>query len=97
MRFFTFTSLTIPNVRQGSSRRGSCSHRERIRSADAALAIGGSVTLSLLTACILGLGIPSLLHALKLDPKIAAGPVTLAISDLATLIFYFGIATIFLT
>lgn len=63
----------------------------------AALAIGGSVMLSLLTACILGLSIPSLLHALKLDPKIAAGPVTLAISDLATLLFYFGIATVFLT
>lgn len=65
--------------------------------AGAALAIGGSVMLSLLTACILGLTIPSLLHALKLDPKIAAGPVTLAISDLATLLFYFGIATLFLT
>jgi magnesium transporter len=65
--------------------------------AGAALAIGGSVMLSLLTACILGLSIPSLLHALKLDPKIAAGPVTLAISDLATLLFYFGIATVFLT
>ena len=65
--------------------------------AGAALAIGGSVLLSLLTACILGLSIPTLVHALKLDPKIAAGPVTLAISDLATLLFYFGIAAIFLT
>ena len=67
------------------------------RDAGAALAIGGSVMASLLTACILGLSIPALLHALKLDPKIAAGPVTLAISDLATLFFYFGIATLFLT
>lgn len=66
------------------------------RNLAAALAIGGSVMLSLLTACILGLSIPSLLHALKLDPKIAAGPVTLAISDLATLLFYFGIAALFL-
>jgi magnesium transporter len=67
------------------------------RHIEAALAIGASVMLSLLTACLLGLSIPSLLHALKLDPKIAAGPVTLAISDLATLLFYFGIATLFLT
>ena len=58
-----------------------------------ALAIGGSVLLSLQTACLLGLSIPSLLHAFKLDPKIAAGPVTLALSDIATLLFYFGIAT----
>ena len=62
-----------------------------------ACAIGGSVVLSLLTACVLGLSIPSLLHALKLDPKIAAGPVTLALTDLATLIYYYGIAAIFLT
>lgn len=58
----------------------------------AAAAIGGSVLLSFETACILGLSIPSLLHALKLDPKIAAGPVTLALSDVATLFFYFGVA-----
>jgi magnesium transporter len=62
----------------------------------AALAIGGSVVLSLETACLLGLTIPSLLHALKLDPKIAAGPVTLAMGDIATLFYYFGIATLWL-
>jgi magnesium transporter len=66
------------------------------RNSGAALAIGGSVMLSLLSACLLGLSIPSLLHALRLDPKIAAGPVTLAISDLVTLLFYFGIATLLL-
>jgi len=61
-----------------------------------ALAIGGSVVLSLGTACLLGLSIPSLLHALKLDPKISAGPVTLALADIATLLFYFGAASVFL-
>jgi magnesium transporter len=66
------------------------------RNLEAALAIGGSVVLSLVTACILGLSIPALLHALKLDPKIAAGPVTLAFTDLATLLYYFGIAAVFL-
>jgi Mg/Co/Ni transporter MgtE len=29
---------------------------------------------------------------LKLDPKIAAGPVTLAFTDIFTLLFYFGVA-----
>ena len=61
-----------------------------------ALLIGGSVLLSLETACLLGLSVPSLLHAFKLDPKISAGPVALALSDLLTLLFYFGIATVFL-
>ena len=62
----------------------------------AALAIGGSIGLSLVTACLFGLSIPSLLHSLKLDPKIAAGPVTLAITDFVALTFYFGIASLFL-
>src|SRR5262249_13015389 len=39
--------------------------------------IGGSIALSLVTASLFGLMVPSFLHWLKLDPKIAAGPVTL--------------------
>jgi magnesium transporter len=62
----------------------------------AALAIGGSIGLSLVTACLFGLSIPALLHSLKLDPKIAAGPVTLAITDFVALAFYFGIASLVL-
>ena len=55
----------------------------------AAYVIGGSIALSLVTACLFGLGVPSLLHWLKLDPKIAAGPVTLALADFFALVFYF--------
>jgi magnesium transporter len=55
----------------------------------AAFVIGGSIGLSLVTACALGLGVPSLLHRLKLDPKIAAGPVTLALADFVALVIYF--------
>ena len=61
-----------------------------------ALVIGGSILFSLLNACMLGLGIPSLLHAFKWDPKIAAGPITLALSDIGTLLFYLGTASFFL-
>ena len=55
----------------------------------AAFVIGGSIALSLVTACLFGLGVPSLLHWLKLDPKIAAGPVTLALADLFAVVLYF--------
>jgi magnesium transporter len=55
----------------------------------AAGVIGGTITLSLITACLFGLSVPSVLHHLKLDPKIAAGPVTLALSDFVALVFYF--------
>src|SRR5438309_9372374 len=55
----------------------------------AACVIGGSIALSLVIACLFGLGAPSLLHRLKLDPKIAAGPVTLALADFFALVISF--------
>jgi magnesium transporter len=58
-----------------------------------AVVISGSIFVSLGSACALGLSIPTLLHAWKLDPKIAAGPVTLALTDLCTLFCYFTFAT----
>jgi magnesium transporter len=61
-----------------------------------ALAIGGSLVLSLSVACFLGLSIPALLHTLRLDPKIAAGPLTLALADLFTILCYFTLAAVLL-
>jgi magnesium transporter len=54
-----------------------------------AFVIGGSIAVSLVSACVLGLGVPSLLHRFKLDLKIAAGPVTLALADFVALVIYF--------
>jgi magnesium transporter len=62
----------------------------------AAFAIGTSIALGLCTACFFGLSVPTLLHAIKLDPKIAAGPVTLAFADLIMLLFYFSLAAFLL-
>jgi len=55
----------------------------------AALVIGGSIALSLVTACGFGLGVASLLRRFELDPKIAAGPITLALADFFALVIYF--------
>ena len=60
----------------------------------AGFAIGCSILLALCAACFFGLSVPALLHALKLDPKIAAGPVTLAFTDIFTLLFYFSLAAL---
>ena len=57
-----------------------------------AFTVGGSIALSLITACLFGLSVPSCLHWLRLDPKIAAGPVTLALADFFALLFYFTTA-----
>lgn len=54
--------------------------------------IGATIAGSLVIACSAGLAVPSTLHALKLDPKIAAGPITLSLTDLATLLLYFSLA-----
>ena len=62
----------------------------------AALVIGLSVMLVQLIASVWGLSVPALLHKLKLDPKIAAGPITLALTDICTILFYFGLARILL-
>lgn len=66
------------------------------RDALGAVVVGSSIAVSLVTACLFGLSVPSLLHWLKLDPKIAAGPVTLAFTDFFALLFYFGLAALVL-
>ncbi len=61
-----------------------------------AFVIGGSIALSLVSASLFGLGVPSLLHRYKLDPKIAAGPITLALADFFALVIYFSAAALVL-
>ena len=64
--------------------------------ANGALVIGITIVVSLFMACVFGFSVPSVLHRLKLDPKIAAGPVTLAVTDFFALTFYFSLASIVL-
>lgn len=61
-----------------------------------AAVVGGSIALSMLAACLIGLAVPAVLHRLKLDPKIAAGPVSLALADIFTLLVYFSLASLIL-
>jgi len=51
-----------------------------------------SIFLSMTSACLLGIIIPTLIRKFHFDPKIASGPIVLAVSDVVTLIFYFNIA-----
>ena len=61
-----------------------------------AWSIGGSIVLIICSACFWGLSIPSLMHALRLDLRIASGPVTLAITDICTVLLYLGLASMLL-
>lgn len=56
------------------------------------LVLALAITVAMITACLLGVLMPTALRALKADPKIAAGPIVLALTDLATLLFYFNLA-----
>ncbi|MCU0876675.1 MAG: magnesium transporter [Pirellulaceae bacterium] len=59
----------------------------------AAFCVFAGILLSVTTATILGLVVPSAMLALKRDPQVASGPITLAITDILTMIYYLGLAT----
>ncbi len=59
----------------------------------AAFSIGLSVALALVASAIIGLAVPVALHRMKLDLKIAVGPISLAIADIFTVLFYFVVAS----
>ena len=61
-----------------------------------ALSIALSILLAQVCACLCGLSIPAFLHWFNRDPKIASGPITLAMSDIITIFLYFMIARLLL-
>lgn len=61
------------------------------------LAVAGSITLAMVTSCLLAVLLPTTVHALKIDPRIAAGPIVLASADVATLLFYFNLSLAFVS
>lgn len=62
------------------------------KSVPTAVVLGSSILASVVLAGILGFVAPMLLRLGKRDPKIAAGPLTLAIVDIAALLIYFTLA-----
>jgi Mg/Co/Ni transporter MgtE (contains CBS domain) len=56
-------------------------------------AIGMGILVGISVSVIFGIGLPVLLHRLKLDPKVASVPVVLMIADMITTTFYLGFAT----
>lgn len=54
------------------------------------LAMGVGLVLSILSAGLIGVLIPAIIKAFRVDPKVAAGPVVLACADVCTLLYYFN-------
>jgi magnesium transporter len=58
--------------------------------------IAGAVCAAMILASLLGQTVPKVIHALKLNPRIASGPITLAVVDVVTILVYLGGATLVL-
>lgn len=61
-----------------------------------ALVIAMGIFLTITCSASIGSSIPLILHAKKLDPKVAAGPVVLMFVDVMTTTVYLGLATFWL-
>jgi len=57
------------------------------------LCIGVGITLSVILSAIFGIALPVVLHRMKLDPKVASGPVVLMIADMLTTALYLSLAS----
>jgi len=58
-----------------------------------ALVVGGAIGATMVTACLFGVLLPTLVRVFKVDPRIAAGPLVLAATDVVTLMFYLWLGT----
>ena len=60
------------------------------------IVIGVSILISICVSALFGGMLPLLLHGLRFDPKLAAGPIGLMIADILTTLIYLGLATTWL-
>ncbi len=60
------------------------------------IAIGLGVLLSVVIAGLLGLTVPIALYTIRKDSKIAIGPITLAVTDIAVVLLYLNVARLLL-
>ena len=58
--------------------------------------VGISILSTIIVATLAGTLVPLLMHKMKIDPAVASGPFITTISDLISILIYFGMATIFM-
>ncbi len=56
------------------------------------LVLAGGIAFGATAAAVIGLAVPALLRATNREPRLAAGPIALALADFATLLAYFNLA-----
>ena len=60
------------------------------------LVVGLSIAMAILDACLVGLVLPWVLKLFRVEPKVAGGPLVLALTDVATILVYLVMATLLL-
>jgi magnesium transporter len=60
--------------------------------ASVAVCLLGGIAGGVSAAAVLGLTVPYILHLIRRDPHVAAGPIALASADMVTLVIYFNLA-----
>ena len=58
--------------------------------------VGISILATIIVATLAGTLVPLLMHKMKIDPAVASGPFITTISDLISILIYFGMATMFM-
>lgn len=58
--------------------------------------VGMSIMVTIIVATLAGSLVPLLMHRLKIDPAVASGPFITTISDIISILIYFGMATMFM-
>ncbi|MFS0782850.1 magnesium transporter [Bacillus sp. 1P06AnD] len=61
------------------------------------LLVGASIFATIIVATMAGSLVPILMHKMKIDPAVASGPFITTISDIISVLIYFGMATIFMS
>ncbi len=61
------------------------------------LLVGGSIFATLIFSTLVGSLVPLIMHKMKIDPAVASGPFITTISDIISILIYFGMATLFMS
>lgn len=67
-----------------------------LKQATVAVALLGGITGGVIAAAVIGAAMPNLLRLFASESQVAAGPVSLAATDMVTLVIYFSLARLLL-
>lgn len=66
-----------------------------LRDGTVAFILFDTIAVGVTAAAVIGYAVPTLLHRFRLNPQVAAGPISLAAADVFTLLVYFNLARAF--